>query len=228
MNVFKLDSTGLFAEDATVRLAAHSLAPGASTPIERYGASDVAMLFFAGQGEALVADRAHAFKATQFAHARAGSAFQLRNTGASPLRYLAAVCPPAMPGRPATLDPKGGPSGVTMLKVDQYDRIPDSGLVRGGMFFLEAGGIIPQISQDESTKIFVVLQGECDLTVAAETRLVTPGDVIVIPREVTHSLRNRGSVKLAMWVTVTPNTSPSHTRYEQGPDGAWKRITPRG
>ncbi len=227
MNLFNLNKDRVFADDATVHMEAREVAPGLSSPIERHRDSDVAMLFFEGQGEVRVADRVHAFKAVQFAYARSGTAFQLRNTGAAKLRYLIAVCPPGRSENPRSLDPKGGPGGVTVLKVDQYDRIPDSGSVRGGMFFQEPGGVIPQLTQDESTKIFVVLKGECELTVGDVTKRVVPGDVIVIPQQVTHRLRNPGAEKLAMWVTVTPNTSPSHTRYEQQTDGSWKRVTPR-
>ncbi len=227
MIVFKMDNGVVFADDATVRMESREIAPGMSAPIERYTASDVALLFFEGHGEVRVADRVHTIMAVQFTHARAGSAFQLRNTGGARLRYLAAVCPPRPVEHPRAHDAKAGPGGVTVLSVDKYDRIPDSGLIRGGMFFLEPGGSIPQLSQDESTKIFVVLQGQCELTVGAETRRVGHGDVIAIPRQVTHSLRNPGAGKLAMWVTVTPNTSPSHTRYEQMPDGSWRRVSPR-
>jgi mannose-6-phosphate isomerase-like protein (cupin superfamily) len=86
---------------------------------------------------------------------------------------------------------------------------------------------VTRLSQDESTKIFVFLRGVCDLEVGDETRRFSPGEVAVIPLEVTHSLRNPGAEKLAIWVTVTPNTSPSHTRYEQLAEGTWRRITPR-
>ena len=227
MNLFNLKKVRLFADDRTVHMEAREVAPGQNSPTERHPDSDVAMLFFEGQGEVLVADRVHAFKAVQFAYARSGTAFQLRNTGAAKLRYLTAVCPPGRVEHPRTLDPKAGPGGVTIFKVDQYDRIPDSGLVRGGMFFQEPGGSTYQLSQDESTKIFVVLKGECELTVGAVTKRIVPGDVVVIPQEATHMVRNPGAEKLAMWVTVTPNTSPSHTRYEQQPDGSWKRVTPR-
>lgn len=217
----------MFADDAAIHMVARDVAPGQSSPIERHPDSDVALLFFEGQGEVHVSDRVHTFKAVQFAHARSGTAFRIQNTGEINLRYLIAVCPPGRVEHPRSLDAKGGPGGVTVLKVDQYDRIPDSGYVRGGMFFLEPGGVIPQLSQDESTKIFVVLKGECELTVKDVTKRVVLGDVIVIPPDATHRLRNPGAEKLAMWVTVAPNTSPSHTRYEQRVDGSWKRVTPR-
>jgi quercetin dioxygenase-like cupin family protein len=138
-----------------------------------------------------------------------------------------ALCPPGPAEAPPEHDRKASPGGVTVLRTDHYDRIPDSGLVRGGMFFLDPGGVVPQISQDESTKIFVFLNGDCELTVGDETRRLGPGEGAVIPREVTHSLRSAGAEKLTIWVTVTPNTSPSHTRYEQLPEGRWRRITPR-
>lgn len=227
MNLFNLSKDLLFADDATVRMEAREIASGQSSAIERHPDSDVAMLFFEGQGEVLVADLIHAFKAVQFAYARSGTAFQSRNTGAAKLRYLIAACPPGRVEYPRNLDPKGGPAGVTVLKVEQYDRIPDSGLVRGGMFFQESGGSTGQLSQDESTKILVVLRGECELTVDAVTKRIVPGDVAVIPQKMTHMVRNPGAEKLAVWVTVTPNTSPSHTRYEQRSDSSWKRVTPR-
>lgn len=42
-----------------------------------------------------------------------------------------------------------------------------------------------------------------------------------------HELANIGDGRLEVWLTVTPNVTPSHTFYEKLTNGTWNRITPR-
>ncbi len=225
--MFKLGRPALYAQDQTLRLEEREIAPGSGTGTLRHPLSDIAVLFYEGTGEARTADRVYPIAAPCHAHVRAGTAYEFRNTGTALMRCVIAICPAGPTEAGVRHDAPAGPGGVTMLRTDVYGRIPDSGLVRGGMYFQESGTTVPRLSQDASTKVFVPLHGLLDLTVGDETRRIGVGDVVVIPQEVTHALSNPGPEKLAMWVTVTPNVSPSHTRYEQLPDGSWRRITPR-
>ena len=73
---------------------------------------------------------------------------------------------------------------------------------------------------------FFFREGQCRITVEGEVEDVGVGDIVVVPAEHKHKLRS-GPDPLLMWLTVTPNLKPSHTFYEEQPDGSWKRVTPR-
>lgn len=217
----------VIASDETIRMERRSLAPGTSSPLTRYRKSDVTLLLLSGQGELQTADRVHRFDGVRHAHVAAGAIFELRNTGTAPLEYIAAVCPPAEPECPARNSPKAGPGGVTLLSTSQYDRFPDSGLVRGGMFFLEPGKVSAYHSHDGAAEIFVFLRSVCDAKVEGVTERFHPGEALYVPAEDKHSLANAGNERLEVWLTVTPNVTPTHTFYEEQQDGTWKRVTPR-
>ncbi|MDP6667644.1 MAG: hypothetical protein QF357_09645, partial [Dehalococcoidia bacterium] len=55
----------------------------------------------------------------------------------------------------------------------------------------------------------------------------SPGEVLYVPAEQKHELANVGEGRLEVWLTVTPNVTPTHTFYEERADGTWERITPR-
>ena len=217
----------VIASDDTIHMVRKTLAAGQSAPLERYRHSDVAMLFLSGEGELRTADRVHSFSGPRHAHIAAGATFELRNTGGAPLEYIASVCPPSQPEHPSRHDRKARPGGVTLLSTSQYDRFPDTGLVRGGMFFLEPGKVSAYHSHDAAAEIFVFLRSTCDTKVEGETERFRPGEALYVPEEQKHSLANVGDERLEVWLTVTPNVTPTHTFYDEQPDGTWKRVTPR-
>jgi mannose-6-phosphate isomerase-like protein (cupin superfamily) len=217
----------VIASDETVHMERRSLAAGKSAPLARYRKSDVALLFLSGKGELRTADRVHRFDGVRHAHIAAGATFELSNTGDAPLEYISAVCPPAEPECPSRHDAKARPGGVTLLSTSQYDRFPDSGLVRGGMFFLDPGKVASYHSHDAAAEIFVFLRSLCDAKVEGETQRFHPGEALYVPAEQKHTLANVGDERLEVWLTVTPNVTPTHTFYEEQQDGAWKRVTPR-
>lgn len=186
------------------------------------------MLFYEGRGEITTADRVHIFSATRHAFVPAGTAYELRNTGDATLRIAFGLCPFGPTERRDRHDRKAGPGGVTLLGIEQFDRFPDSGLVRGGMFFLEPGKVASYHSHDGAPEVFVFLKGSCVVTVEGEKAMVGPGDVVYVPMELKHTLMNTSATeRLSVWLTVTPNVTPSHTFYEPQPDGTWRRVTPR-
>ncbi len=218
---------GTFAADDTVHMETRSLASNTSTPVSAHPLSDVVMLFLDGSGEILVGDRVHRFSGTRHAHVAAGVTYLLRNTGSSDLRYVQAMCPPGPTSSLDGLGPKATPGGATLLSVEQYDRFPDSGLVRGGMWFLESGAHARYHSHDGAPEVFVFLSGQCEMTVEGEKIDVTSGDVVYVAPEMKHGFFNPGPERLAAWLTVTPNVTPTHTFYDPLPGGSWQRITPR-
>jgi mannose-6-phosphate isomerase-like protein (cupin superfamily) len=223
----RLNASGVFASDGAIHMETRSLPPGASSPLTRHPRSDAVMLFYSGRGEVLVADRAHRFEAIRHSHVAAGVTYQLCNTGQSALQYVFALCPPGPAETPAAPMPKAAPGGATLLSSEQYDRFPDSGLVRGGMWFLDAGATARYHSHDGAPEVFVFLKGRCEMTVEGEKSEVAAGDVVHVAPEMKHGFFNPGPDRLAAWLTVTPNVTPSHTFYEQLPDSTWKRVTPR-
>ena len=227
MHRLSLEHPGLLVEDETLRMELVEIPPGQSSSIVRHPASDMALLFLDGTGEVRTADRVHSFNSVCHAFASAGAAYEIVNTGDGVLRYVSALCPGGEVQEVDRHDAKAGPGGVTMQSIDQYDRFPDSGLVRGGMYFLDAGRESAYHSHDAAAEVFVFLRSDCEATVEGEIERFAPGTALYVPAEDKHKLANAGGEKLVVWLTVTPNVEPSHTFYERQPDGTWKRTTPR-
>ena len=80
---------------------------------------------------------------------------------------------------------------------------------------------------DAAAEVFVFLNGECDAKVDGVVERYSAGEVLYVPAEQKHELANVGKGRLEVWLTVTPNVTPSHTFYEEQPDGTWLRTTPR-
>jgi len=223
----KLKTGAILASDETIDLEAIELAPGESTGPRRHPDSDLVVLFYEGRGTVRTGDRSFAFGGLRQAYAPAGVTFEITNTGPTPLKIAYGLCPNGPTEVADVHPPKIQSGGVTMLGITQFDRFPDSGLVRGGMFFLEPGQEASYHSHDGAPEVFVFLQGQCDSTTEDEMVHVGPGDVIYVAPEMKHRLLNTGTDRLVVWLTVTPNVTPSHTFYEQQPDGLYKRITQR-
>ncbi len=223
----RLETGATLASDGTIQMDGIELAAGESTGPRRHPDSDLAVLFYDGRGEIQAADRTYPFVGQRHAFVPAGTIFEIRCTGDSPLKMVYALCPDGPTERVGEHGPKAGPGGATLLGISQLDRFPDSGLVRGGMFFLEPGQESQYHSHDGAPEVFVFLQGTCDCTTENETVSVGPGEVVYVAPEMKHRLANVGTDRLVVWLTVTPNVTPSHTFYDQQPDGTWLRKTPR-
>lgn len=223
----RLETGATLANDETIRMDAIELAPGESTGPRRHPDSDLAVLFYDGRGEIQAADRTYPFVGPRHAFVPAGTIFEIRCAGGSPLKMAYALCPDGPTQQAGAHSLKAGPGGATLLGISQLDRFSDSGLVRGGMFFLEPGQESQYHSHDGAPEVFVFLQGTCDCTTENETVRVGPGEVVYVAPEMKHRLANVGTDRLVVWLTVTPNVTPSHTFYDQQPDGTWLRKTPR-
>jgi len=223
----KLETGAILARDKTIHLEAIELSPGESTAPRRHPDSDLVVLFYEGRGTVRTADRTFSFGGLRQAYAPAGVTFEITNTGPTPLKMAYGLCPNGPTEVAESRDPKIQSGGFTMRGIMQVDRFPDSGLVRGGMFFLEPGQEAGYHSHDGAPEVFVFLQGQCDVPIEGEIVHVGPGDVVCVAAEMKHRLLNTGTDRLVVWLTVTPNVTPSHTFYEQQPDGLYKRITPR-
>ncbi len=220
-----IHDVGLLASDETFALESMRLSANSTTGVVS-NRSDLVLLFTEGELQIVIGDRSQSISASAQAYINAGVSFEIV-TGDSDIAYLIASCPGSKLNPSPAHDPKAVTGGVTVLRTDRYDRFPDSGLVRGGMFYLDEGKIATYHSHDATAETFVFLKGECDAKVDGETEHFSAGEVLYVPAEEKHELANVGNGRLEVWLTVTPNVSPSHTFYDEQPDGTWKRTTPR-
>jgi len=216
---------GVLAEDETFRLESLKLSAHESSGVLSCD-GDVVVLILSGEGTVATSDRKFDLSDSSQFHVNAGNRFEL-NTGNQELRYLLATCPAGELSSNKEHDPKIKPGGVTLLTTSRYDRFPDSGLVRGGMFFLDEGKTASYHSHDSAAEVFVFLKGQCRAKVDGVSEEFGPGEVLYVPAEEKHELKNIGNSLLEVWLTVTPNVSPSHTFYEEQAVGTWVRVTPR-
>ena len=225
MERLSLSDSGVLASDETFRLESRRLGAGLSTGIA-FSKSDVVLLFFDGDLKLSTADRVRAVTAPAHAYVNEGTAFDI-TAGGDDVSYLIATCPATGLEAAQSHDPIAQTGGVTILRTDRYDRFPDSGSVRGGMFFLDEGKVAAYHSHDAAAEVFVFLKGECEANVQGLSERFSPDDVLYVPAEQKHELANIGDGRLEVWLTVTPNVTPSHTFYEKQTNGIWNRITPR-
>lgn len=61
----------------------------------------------------------------------------------------------------------------------------------------------PHIHADED-EIFLVIEGEFEITCGERTFVARKGDVAVLPRRVPHAFRNIGEADGKLWVMITP------------------------
>ena len=129
-----LSDSGVLASDETFRLESRRLGAGLSTGIA-FSKSDVVLLFFDGDLKLSTADRVRAVTAVAHTYVNAGTAFDITADG-DDVSYLITTCPATGLEAARSHDPIAqNRGGVTILRTDRYDRFPDSGSVRGGMFF---------------------------------------------------------------------------------------------
>ena len=225
MHRSSINTVGILAKDDTFALESKRLTAGESTGIVACE-SDLVLLFIEGDLTITTADRSHSVSGSAQAYINAGISFEI-TAGDPQASYLIASCPDAPLVATETHDPKIVTGGVTILRTDRYDRFPDSGLVRGGMFYLDEGKVATYHSHDAAAEVFVFLKGDCDAKVDGHVERFSAGEVLYVPAEEKHELANVGEGRLEVWLTVTPNVTPSHTFCEELNDGTFKRTTPR-
>jgi len=225
MNRSSIHDIGVLASDDTFSLESGRLSARSSTDLISCD-SDLVLLFTSGDVQVKTGDRIHNVSAPAQAYINTGVTFELIASG-SDVSYLTASCPAAAVNSSPSHDSKVVTGGVTILRTDRYDRFPDSGLVRGGMFYLDEGKVATYHSHDAAAEVFVFLKGDCDAKIDGVTERFTAGEVLYVPAEEKHELANVGEGRLEVWLTVTPNVTPSHTFYEEQSNGTWERTTPR-
>ena len=121
--------------------------------------------------------------------------------------------------------------------------LSDSGVLASDEIFrLESrrlgAGLSTGIAFSKSDVVLLFFDGDLKLSTADRVRAVTArGDDVSyliatcpatgLEAAQNHELANIGDGRLEVWLTVTPNVTPSHTFYEKLTNGTWNRITPR-
>lgn len=79
-----------------------------------------------------------------------------------------------------------------------------SGHLTLGLNCLEPGQIQKVHAHDGADKIYYVLEGEGNFTIAGEQRVAKHGMLIVAPAGIPHGVVNNGHERLSLLVTISP------------------------
>ena len=224
MDFLKPEPGTTIADLPTVKCAMDVLLPGQEFQQSCYTTADKVYLFLKGSGELSTSNnqQVELLDAPMQAYIPATTTYTLANTGQEKLTFVWALAPNEMPGEQNLLD-KAAP--IVMLGTEKGERFPESQKIRGGMLTFPANTECDYHSHDGADEVFLFLEGHGEVDEEGEVVRVEPGDVVVTPAERKHKLRSFDE-PLVMWLTVTPNRTPSHTFYQQLDDGSWERVTP--
>ena len=70
------------------------------------------------------------------------------------------------------------------------------------------GGCSARHYHRQAEEVYYILQGQGQMVIDDEIRLVEPGDTVIIPPPSQHLIRNVGTEELVMVVTCAPAWSP--------------------
>ncbi|HEY3059973.1 MAG TPA: cupin domain-containing protein [Chloroflexota bacterium] len=85
-------------------------------------------------------------------------------------------------------------------------------------------GPVPDVhSHDLGGETFLVMEGRIEFTVAGESVVCEPGQVIYVPPRTTHAVRAVGDAPGVIYLSVSPHVEPTHTFY----DAQGQRSQPR-
>src|SRR5215207_6953910 len=79
---------------------------------------------------------------------------------------------------------------------------------------VELGPVPPMHSHDLGVETFLVLEGQIEFTVEAESTVCRPGQLISVPPRTRHAVRAIGDVPGAIYLSVAPHVEPTHTMYD--------------
>jgi quercetin dioxygenase-like cupin family protein len=109
---------------------------------------------------------------------------------------------------------------VEVLALDgSRKRIIWNHYVRGGYSSWPVGQECVVHGHLDAVEVFVLLDGQCEMTVGQEVELVGAGQTVYVGPEAWHKLKAVGERPLVMFWAVMPNHSPNHTFLK--PDGSF-------
>jgi mannose-6-phosphate isomerase-like protein (cupin superfamily) len=93
--------------------------------------------------------------------------------------------------------------------------------MRGGYLIGEPGWVADFHYHDDAAEAFCFIEGECEMRVGDETRVVRAGETVYTSPGEGHSFHNKSGKRVVMFLIVAPNHEPTHS-FPQ-PDGTVKR-----
>ncbi len=69
-------------------------------------------------------------------------------------------------------------------------------------------------THDLGHEIFLVLEGQAELTIEDETAILGPGQCAIARADQWHSIRAYGDEPLTYYLSVTPHIEPTHTHWD--------------
>lgn len=88
------------------------------------------------------------------------------------------------------------------------------------------GKRVPRHAHEHTEQVMVIVEGEVTMTIADETRVLRPGDVVVVNRGIEHELHSEGGVTFFEALAPVPlDHVPDRERdLVLGPDGGSQHV----
>ncbi len=90
----------------------------------------------------------------------------------------------------------------------------------------EAGANVPRHSHEHTEQVMLMLDGELEMTVGSETRMLGPGDSVVVNRGVEHELRSESGCSFIEALAPVPldHVPDRGLDLVLGPDGGRQHV----
>ena len=102
---------------------------------------------------------------------------------------------------------------IMTLDGDPHDTVWNEYL-RADYATWEVGQDCPVHHHQGAVELFVFLDGQCEMTVGGEVRVVNAGQAVYCGPNEPHKLKAIGDRPLKMFLVVSPNHEPTHTMIE--------------
>jgi len=108
-----------------------------------------------------------------------------------------------------------------------------NGFLRADYATWPVGQDCPVHYHEKAAELFIILDGQCEMTVGDEVRVINAGQTVYTAPNEPHKLKAVGDRPLKMFLVVVPNHEPTHTMVEAdgstrehnrqppGPDVIW-------
>lgn len=70
-------------------------------------------------------------------------------------------------------------------------------------------------THDLGHEIFLILEGQAEITIAGESAILGPGQMCIARADQWHQIRVVGDQPLTYYLSVTPHLEPTHTQWDQ-------------
>lgn len=98
-----------------------------------------------------------------------------------------------------------------------------NGFLRADYATWQVGQDCPVHYHEKAAELFIILDGQCEMTVGDEVRIINAGQTVYTAPNEPHKLKAVGDRPLKMFLVVVPNHEPTHTMVEA--DGSTRSTT---